>query len=362
MKLFKFLFPLALALCVILGGASPIFAQTPKIYFIFVWGTLANDSTRAATETSARKMAAAFEEDNSPYADEAINKGYINTAGSLAALKPYIAETVILKGNDAHPKNILSECKRISSLAGSNDAVVVYVLCHGAVVPGSDGKWRHALSPVALNANELKMGEIGIKQSSIMKAICSDSHRLNLVITDSCSVKYVEKKTKAVTGDHGGTTPYLLDFLLKARGKLNINSSKPSTPTFPGEFARAIMDSRWNTVPSETNDRATYEAYGGTVFLNAFLRVAGSSAYDEENDLTTDRFFEKLREELDDQYYRTIKYLYLNGQDEASEFLKQDTQTLIRFDDDSLPFSEDMKFESSHLNENFSGGSNNGVY
>ncbi|MBQ9874555.1 MAG: hypothetical protein IJM30_08825 [Thermoguttaceae bacterium] len=333
------------------SGSRDRSSDPPGIYALFVWGTKAT-ATEPLVSLCQRKMESAFVEDETAYARESEN---YDTAGSLAALAPYLRKTITLSGDDASPQGIVDACETLANAAGPNDAVLVYILCHGAAVVGSDGRMRHGFSPIALSAGELRMGEIGISRGTIMKTIKSRPHRLNLLISDACSVaashKYVPSAKTSRLVPKALDLPYLGKFLLNARGELNINSSRPPKDfASSGEKARGYFATAWSAgVPENPDERDAYERFSGTVFLNAFLELATARDYDPEIDYDPQRFFEKLRARLDDKYWETWLYLKINNQMTiANEFMGQWTQTLTRFDDGSLPYAEDLQYKSRH--------------
>ena len=342
------------ALCALLVAsfflsAGALRAAEPGIYMLFVWGT-SDPGVRDGVEISKRKIEAAFVEDTSPYASEAEHEGYYNSAGGLVALNPYIKEKRTLEGDDASGENILKNCRELAAAAGPNDAVMVYILCHSATIKGPDGKRRHGLAPIAENARDLQLHKYGIARGSIMKAIKSKPHRLNMLITDSCSeslrVNLKECEDYAVTACV--FDPYLPPFLLKAKGNLNIHASRPETSSSHGELSWGFVPFGWKEVPSDPEARHAYERYAGTVFTNAFLQLA-QGLCNPDTDYTVDAFFRKLRLELDDQCWEMKYYLKWTRQFANLEhFFGQSTQTLTRYNDDSEAFPPDLEFKSKY--------------
>ena len=365
MKYSKLLLRVLVSVLLFLSVGS-IRAAEPGIYMLFVWGT--NDpGVRRCVEISQRKIENAFVEDNSSYAQTAKVENYLNTAGGLAKAERYVKRAIVLKGANASAQNILRTCRELADAAGPNDAVMVYILCHGATIKGSDGIKRHALAPKAEKAESSYLAEHiyhdGILCGSIMKEIKSKPHRLNVLITDSCSttLRRFEPEPEPNTEFHlAEKNPYLLQFLLKANGNLNVNSSRPETGVSQGELARGLQPTKWESVPDDPEERNAYENYAGTVFTNAFLEVAELNARStDSNDYTVDAFFEKLRDTLDLKYQQTKDYLSQKSQvNDIREFMQQSTQTLVRYDDDSVVFSEDLDYKSKHEGVSSAGNNN----
>jgi hypothetical protein len=109
-----------------------------KIHMLFVWGTKATD-THWATKISQAKIEQMFKEIG------------------LTKNSPQVGTYLTLDGNNATPQNIINACRQLAQNARPNDAVFVYILCHGAsVVEDGDttGTRVHALSPVCESAEK----------------------------------------------------------------------------------------------------------------------------------------------------------------------------------------------------------------
>ncbi len=318
-------------------------AAEPGVYLLFVWGTL-DENTRPCVEISRKKIEAAFVEDQSDYARAAEQEWLLNTAGGLVSLNPYIKRKITLEGDEATNVNIRDACLELANAAGPNDAVMVYILCHGAAIKGVDGKSRHGLAPIATSANDLQMNRHGIARGTIMKAIKSKPHRLDVLITDSCSTTHKFAPRDCVRElMHRHSDQYLELFLLQAQGSLNVDSHRPETPLNSGERTKGLI---CDDVPSDSEKRDAYERYAGTVFTNAFLQLAESDYFIPETDLTPEKFFEKLRERTTHQSKLTEAYLKETNQIWLlDKFCCQETQTPTRYDDDSVAFPDDLQYQ-----------------
>ena len=97
-------------------------------------------------------------------------------------------------------------------------------------------------------------------------------------------------------------------------------------PNFPNvrnerQYLRYVMD-------------PTFEgsSYAGTVFTDAFIRIARQQVFDNEP-ISSDEFLENLRTSLSDDYKRTKAWVQESNSAGIEAFMMQQTQTLTLFDD-----------------------------
>ncbi len=285
---------MAIALLTLL---EPAMARDPKIHVLFVWGTKARD-TRNIVERS-RRM---FEND-------------MATIGIRAGGR-YIASFTCLSDNEAHPVSILEHCKKMAQYADPDDALFVYILCHSCAVHlnGADKTPEnhvHALSPIATDADHMNLGTIGIKRSSIIKAMKSKEHRLNVLITDSASEYTSEMlRVRCLCADSS-----FLYLLLNGIGTINWGSTNPIGCS-DGSGEVSIV----------THDR--------TLFMNAFLSHSVQHGMVKRyQKITSDDFFNELGSVLVDDY-KEAKNSIEEDIRISPKFRQQDQQTLTEFDDD----------------------------
>lgn len=144
----------------------------------------------------------------------------------------------VLSGTNASPSKIIQKCDQMNSEVGSQGAIMVYFICHGAYVTYSNAK-EHSLFPTAAN-NADQRKEIILVRKDIMKTINRNKHRFVALITDACSVEIsipIEMPTppQFVSGTpyDGGRVvrkkiPPCFPVLLKtAQGILDIGSASP---------------------------------------------------------------------------------------------------------------------------------------
>lgn len=253
-------------------------SAAPKIHSLFVWGTKATD-THWATKISQKEIEGFFDglDDRETQTILAETWGYPRNHKVMGT-------KITLEGDRATPQNIQLACRRLASIAQPNDAIFVYILCHGASFVEDDdttGTRRHALSPIAKSAEALDLRGIGIRRETILEVMKSGPRppRLTMLVTDACS-NFVasEPSQKPRTERIGDWHASLVALLLTAKGTININSSDPNggamnrgelamawVPDEPEKYyKRVYIDRKWN----EHDQRA------GTLFTEAFLRVA----------------------------------------------------------------------------------------
>lgn len=295
--------------------------HAPNVYALFVWGTL-DENIAWATKVTQRKVLTNFY--------EAVRPSHCN----------FFCKS--LEGQDAHPKNILAACDEFSRKAGKNDVVFVYVLCHGGQTDDSwanqhsDIKKRvHFLSPIAGKADDLKANEIGIRRASIMLKLKENPHRLDILITDSCTGKIPTASPKPLVRHVflRPETTKLAKILDEGKGTINVNSTDPDYDRGEGQLALG-----WLPFIDDVNGkRLTGEAYfeaasirpnAGTVFGNAFSKIITEKS-DEK--YTLDDFCDELKKRLDDKFQETIEYLDSQGDKSVQVFIRQGTQTLCKF-------------------------------
>ena len=287
---------LAITLAGMLGTAA---AQAPRIHVLLVWGTKAAD-TSASVEAASKRI------------EDGLRKiGIYNGSSSVASF-------TVLSGDDAHPRQILDHCYRMAQQAGSNDALFVYILCHGCtdyLVGEPVHKTEnliHLLGPVSLSAaNMLEDRATVIKRYSILRAMSSRNHRLNVLITDACS-RIEELQVEPLPVSMAGQ-PKLLYILQTERGTINWNSSCPiGGDDEQGELAIGLGKP------------------DGTVFTTAFLNIA-SQVKSSKRNYTKEDFFKELGTELVESFNDYADQT--RGKPGYRFFMQQEQQTLTEFDD-----------------------------
>ncbi len=287
---------MAIALLLLL---EPAMARNPKIHVLFVWGTNARD-TRSFVERSRMTF------------EEKMDEIDICKGGQ------YIASFTSLSGDDAHPAKILEHCKKMAQEAGPDDALFVYILCHGASIvldtePNNTPYKRiHALSPCATDRFHMNFRSIGIKRSSIIKAMKSTEHRLNVLITDSGSDYTIEMGTARCLCAGFSSFRYLL---LNESGTINWGSTNPAGGSDgSGEISIGTRD--------------------GTLFMGSFFsHPVQHGMVKGYQRISSEVFFNELGSVLVDDY-KYARKIFENDHPILFGLCEQDQQTLTEFDDD----------------------------
>ncbi len=209
---------------------------TGKIYILNVWGT-----TNYEIGTSLQVMEKRF-------ASVMSNQG-------LGEYSEEVGEYITLDGNPGRPKaskdNVLAQCRYLSEKATENDAIFVYIACHGSTKEIVEGQREHVLYPGVVTASDGKnrFEKFGLLRSDVIKALNANKHRLVVLITDSCSVKEhiasevldspliksfakrsayeLEAAYDESQSDTDITQSYLKNFLMNGEGFVNWNSCSP---------------------------------------------------------------------------------------------------------------------------------------
>ncbi|MDR3110606.1 MAG: hypothetical protein LBU65_13130 [Planctomycetaceae bacterium] len=195
------------------------------IHVLLVFGTL-DAGIAPMVNISKQQMEAAFKE---------IASGKKVFESGKQKTKPFRPTSLtILEGRNATSQNILAKCQELDQKTGTNGAIFVYYVGHGATMSG-----EHVLLPEAISNN---VGQ-EIKRRDIMSAISGNSHRFVGLVTDACSnvIAYPLEQMKVDVAGPRDPTVYihkLSAMLLYARGVIDIGSSSE------GEMARGTTDRR----------------------------------------------------------------------------------------------------------------------
>ena len=302
-----------------LGMLEPAMAQAPKIHVLFVWGTNATD-TRTNVEVSKRNV------------EDAMRNIGIREGGK------YIASFTSLSGDDAHPKKILEHCQRMAQEAGPDDALFVYILSHGCCVypknaPETKENLIHGLSPLASDAEHMNLRVVGIRRSSIIKAMKSGSHRLNVLITDSSSC-FFESSSNGAEPLSFNYNDRSIDYVLELCSQYEDDSSSDSVNSLMSILLNCGGTINWNS----TSPFGGYSQIGewsignneGTLFTQAFIKVAGKRMKSSSQP-SVDAFFNQLGSSLVDTFKEAKRNAFSTVG--SIVFMNQSRQTLTEFDD-----------------------------
>ena len=196
-----------------------------------------------------------------------------------------VATYKVLEGDAADPDKICSVCFEVSMKAAPDDAIMVFIMSHGAVKK-EDGVLTHVLAPTVTSSDDLEFGRKSIPRGTIFNALKVKKHRLIALITDSCASPAPEEdetpsaptglvKPGSVYAPVPNDTSYLKKFLQQAHGEININSCDY------GQTVRLIR-------------RCADDEFEGSLFINAFCRFATNGFY-FDSELNPDDFCNLLR-------------------------------------------------------------------
>jgi hypothetical protein len=316
--------------------------NSSKVHMLFVWGTKATD-THDIVIISKIKMEKALATPRDRESDFGFKFGI-----GLGKNEPHVANYITLEGDNATAKNINDISCKLSQEAGPNDAVFVYILCHSATTYEDNDTTQqnliHLLSPNCDDVNNMQPRELGIKRSAIWKNITSKPHRLNVLITDSCTPIYQERPSRIVIVDRVGSESEsaLYKVLMEGSGSLNINSTDPN-----GNFGTGEIAMGWAPIMADkTGDllgEVAIECYdSGTTFTNAFINLA-HKRIDVNDSYTVDKFYGELKEQLDKQFKSLLDYFDKKSDQKIKTFERQGTQTLTKFHDNGVAIKNEPK-------------------
>ncbi len=276
-----------------------------KFYALFVWtGSPANGKSFEKMVAGSKKE---FES----------NLGKL----CLAETDSRCGAVKFLSGEETTPQNIVDAIGELSAEAGENDALFVYVLSHGfsvnpaAVYQEEEANPRdreHFIAPSAgFDKNgetiapnfQLNLNEEAIWRSNLLWAMRQHKHRLDFLVTDSCSSPYIKemRRTEGIPSapraniGSGAGVParaiMALEYILTcAEGTVSWNSSNPLS---------AIQE---DGTPNPKEQELSYGAGYGTNFTLAFIQAASRSVNLASDSYEVEDFFADLGKDYDDIY------------------------------------------------------------
>jgi hypothetical protein len=206
----------------------------------------------------------------------------------------------------------------------------------------------HVLLPECENVHKKELHSKGIKRSTIWEAITEKTHRLNVLITDSCTICLRMQPPDEILG-----LPYmsgmtcLAGLLLYGKGHINIHSVDPNGNNGIGELAWVPL------IPDATERELTYcDDRSGTVFTNVFISTAMITLDDNETTYSPQQFISDLKSNFADEYKKIRNFLInqINNNKLISGIeilMTQNCRTFIQqFNDDGTPIKDQNENQS----------------
>ena len=233
----------------------------------------------------------------------------------------------VLSGENTTPQQIVNKIGELSQKASKDDALFVYILSHGAsLTPTRDFSEEapedasqdreHYIMPLIDNS-EATVKDI-ILRSNLFFCMTAKKHRLDVLITDSCSseslfegIKRPDISGSALATYKPAPAPkkevnYAFKYLLThAQGKINWNSSCPY-----GRYRelKGQIQFRNDISDRESSFGLGGGDFGGTAFTRAFFQCASRELL-QGNQYTIDDFFLDLGKDYEDVYASFREYV-----------------------------------------------------
>lgn len=305
-----------------------------KIYMLCVWtGTSRNatpdDKNKAGEDHTKNYNFKMMVEDSKNYFESNLSK--IGLDKESLQKNGCFGDYQVLSGENTSPQKIIDKIGELSQKAGKDDALFVYIMSHGASLtptldfgdeePKEASQDReHYITPL-IEKPEAVVKDI-ILRSNLFFCMTAKKHRLDVLITDSCSSKspFEGVKRPKLNGANLAmfrTAPaapekreknYAFKYLLThSQGKINWNSSCPyglyrlNDKTGKIEFRNSNSD-------REQSFGLGGDDFGGTVFTRAFVQTA-SRELSSGNQYTINDFFQDLGKDYEDVYASFREYV-----------------------------------------------------
>lgn len=317
--------------------AQVALAQAPpergKIYMLTVWtGTSRNSTTTAKPANSDHTQNKDFS-DAVKASREAFERNLSLMELDPEANKDVVAKYVTLSNEETSPQKIVDTIYELAQEAGEDDALFVYIMSHGASIdpelcygekrdadlkPGFDRE--HFIMPL-IETKEADCKNDAIMRSNLLYYMRSKKHRLDVLITDSCSgvVKPNLDRAKIVPEQKTILTAVALRYLLTHEyGTISWNSSCPcfcysvrETSDFFDEGGQyrspkltdlILVGPGGKTEPSKTSEKSYLDKNEGSLFTRAFIVAATRRISNPENGYTFEDFFQDLGADYDEGY------------------------------------------------------------
>ena len=345
-----------------------------KIYMLTVWTGTSRNSTYTVPKNKDHTQNKEFHE--AVESSRKLFESNLNEMGLDVSNKNLIAENISLVGEDTSPQKIIDAIYELSQKAGEEDALFVYIQSHGAAIEpplnykeehdtsfdngplGQGWEREHYILPL-IETPVADPKKDGVLRSNLLYYMRSKKHRLNVLITDSCSSVDVNLKIRRTTPVFMGQEPtsapapcdpatYAFRYLLThATGTISWNSACPCFCYAvkaneekeyiifddQGKYCLKTQDLVRNE-PKYDNTQSASKTFElslasndtGTVFNIAFIKAATRTIKHPENGYTFEDFFEDLGNDYDAMYKN-----YLEAMPEIDLGVEQAITTLTSF-------------------------------
>lgn len=282
-------------------------AKPYTAYILCIWGDRDKNPSNVSTVKKSEEQITAFFKEAIADSEKAQAEGKV-------------APQIIIEhlyGSKLNRQQILDRCQAVSDQAGSNDVVMIYLLCHGGHFE-ENGTYTHFFLPTATGVER----GVGWQDSDIiyrkdlLDRLGEDRHRLDILITDTCSHVTSKKSvgSQARSAFKRKPTHSAFDSIFgQFVGRININSSSQSGGAH------------------QKGETAIGSADYGTVFSNALV-----SAFEGESDPTryTKKDFLKELQTETNVNYRELKDSFKKNGDPLYIYIEdQSTQQITEYDD-----------------------------
>lgn len=287
-----------------------------KIYMLTVWTGTARDATKENNDPGIPSRDYDFKlmvESSREFFESNLGAIGLDASGGD---KDVFGEYVVLSGADTTPQKIVDVISDLASKAGENDALFVYILAPGVAISTresygeetTDVERDHHLATLIEGEGYRSLFMNLISRSNLLYVMRSHKHRLDVLITDSCtsaidapfSVDVLHALSiNAPGGARNKTFRYLLTH---AKGAYSWNSANTNSCwrlRFGGSEPIEMSDLEETLDASE---RSCGAPRLGTVFNLAFIQAASRIITNPENGYDFDDFFQDLGMDYDDLY------------------------------------------------------------
>ncbi|MBQ9371936.1 MAG: hypothetical protein IJU03_07085 [Thermoguttaceae bacterium] len=348
-----------------LATVRPVFSdetsgERGKIYMLTVWTGTSRDASAANNIPDDNRYNWVFRqtvESSREFFEQRLPALHLDPNDS-SIIQRYVS----LKDGDTHPQKIIDTIYQLANEAGPEDALFVYILSHGAAIdphmnygepePEVIGDDREHLIMPLIDAKEVNYKTDSLTRGNMLYFMRAKKHRLDVLITDSCSAIIVDDKLQRQSAAPCAMAPgekpgeYTLRYLLThAEGTISWNSTNPASrwkltvnsandvPADQSAFLPMSLLDEVHDNQSTGRELSLGAAAAGTAFTGAFIRAASRPISNSDEGYTFDDFFQDLGEDYDVLYGQL--WAYGKAHNWSMKQLVQGKTTLTQFNVDA---------------------------